>query len=83
MALGDLVKRNFWELLNKAGLSCICPHDVRHTTATLLIKWKVNIKVVSHALGYTSILITMTIYADVLDEMEREAAEMMGEIIGG
>jgi integrase len=73
---------SFVRATQEAGLPRIRPHDVRHTAATLLIKRKVNIKVVSQMLGHASVSITMNIYAHVLDEMEREATEMMGEIIG-
>jgi integrase len=84
---GIVSTQSIWQAFTrasrKAGLPQIRPHDVRHTTATLLIKRKVNIKVVSQMLGHANTAITMNIYAHVLDEMEREASDMMGKILDG
>lgn len=63
--------RNF---LNKHNLKYIKFHDLRHTSATLLISKGVHAKVISERLGHASISTTMNIYGHVLQEADREAA---------
>lgn len=56
-------------------------HCMRHTHATLLLKNGVNPKVVSERLGHSSVIVTLNIYAHVLEEMEIEAPNVWGSII--
>jgi integrase len=66
----------------RAGLPRIRQHDMRHTAATLLLRRGVNVKVVSQMLGHANTSMTMNVYAHVLDEMKREAADMMETLFG-
>ena len=50
-------------------------HDTRHAHATILLKAGVPMKVVSERLGHSSIVITMDLYAHVLEGMDKDAAE--------
>lgn len=60
-------------ILRGAGLPRIRFHDLRHTCATLLLKARVDAKVVADLLGHASVAITLDIYAHVLPDMLRDA----------
>ncbi|AOT72808.1 tyrosine-type recombinase/integrase [Geosporobacter ferrireducens] len=49
-------------------------HDLRHTHASLLLKYGVAAKVASTRLGHSSIGITLDLYSHVYNEVEEEAA---------
>src|SRR5215212_239088 len=71
--LTNLRKRSFASLLERAGLSKIRFHDLRHTCATLLLSHNVNPKIVSEMLGHSSIAITLDTYSHVLPTMQESA----------
>jgi hypothetical protein len=56
---GNLLRRSYWPLLDRAGLPRVRFHDLRHTAATLLIERGVHPKIVSEMLGYSQISITL------------------------
>ncbi len=58
-------------------------HDLRHTAATLMLGAGVPLKVVSDALGHSTIAITADTYAHVTPELRREAADAMDRALGG
>jgi integrase len=73
----DLLRYSFRSLLMRAGLPRIRFHDLRHTTATLVLGARVNPKVVSEMLGHSAISIALDIYAHVLPDMQQDAAATM------
>ena len=50
-------------------------HDLRHTSATLLINSGVHAKIISSRLGHADIRTTMNIYGHALQEADREATK--------
>ena len=77
----NLRKRSFEPLLEKAGLSAIRFHDLRHTCATLLLSSNVNPKIVSEMLGHATIAITLDTYSHVLPNMQKGAALALEETL--
>jgi integrase len=75
----NVVNRHFKPLLNRAGLSPICWHDLRHTCATLLLGRGVHPKLVQHRLGHASITMTLDRYSHWIP---RHAADGMDEALG-
>lgn len=67
--------------IEKSGVSKIRFHDLRHTSATLMLSKGINPKVVSERLGHTSVAFTMQKYAHVLPHMQQEAADILGELL--
>lgn len=67
------VVEEFKKLLVQAGLPDIRFHDLRHSTATLLLSTGVHPKVVQEILGHTQISMTMDIYSHVLPGMQHDA----------
>jgi integrase len=57
-------------------------HDLRHSTATLLLLVNENVKVVSERLGHKGIEVTLSTYSHVLPTMQKKAAEKMQNILG-
>ena len=79
-----IVTRVFKGALATSGLAKnIRLYDLRHTSATLLLKAGENIKVVSERLGHANVSITLEIYAHVLPGMQRDAANRMEELLNG
>ena len=75
-------KRCFLKMIGAAGISPkFTIHCMRHTHATLLLKAGVNISVVSKRLGHSSTTVTLNIYAHVLEEMEKTAADAWGKLL--
>ena len=52
-------------------------HDLRHASASLLLRQGVHPKVVSERLGHSGIAITMDTYSHVLPGMQEDAAALL------
>ncbi len=79
---GNMMRRSFLPLLERAGLPRIRFHDLRHTAATLLLGQNVNVKVVSEMLGHSQISITLDLYSHVTPGMQRQAVEALEAVLG-
>ena len=73
--------RNYRKMVDISGLPYIRFHDLRHTHATLLLKQGVHPKVVSERLSHSTIGITMDTYTHVLPNMQKEAAQLLEQLI--
>ncbi|WP_261303973.1 tyrosine-type recombinase/integrase [Paenibacillus andongensis] len=71
----------FRGFLKKQNLKYIKFHDLRHTSATLLINQGVHAKIISERLGHANITTTMNIYGHVLSKADKEAANKFDLII--
>ncbi|MEZ5323398.1 MAG: site-specific integrase [Microthrixaceae bacterium] len=56
-------------------------HDLRHTHASLLLRDRVPIKVVSERLGHSNPAFTMTTYQHVIPGMQEDAAAAFGQLL--
>ncbi len=79
---GPLRKGNFfkehWKPLREAvGVPTARFHDLRHTTASLLLKRGVHPKVVQSILGHARFGLTMDLYSHLMDGAHGEAAAAM------
>ena len=79
---GNLLRRSFWPLLERAGLPHIRFHDLRHTVATLLLAQGTHPKIVAEMLGHSQIAVTLNLYSHVAPTMQRQAADAMDAILG-
>lgn len=77
---GNVTKRSFKPLLEKAGLPYRGLYALRHTCATLLLLANVPAKVVSERLGHASVTITLDTYSHILPDMQLQAAEALHEV---
>ena len=69
--------RAFTTLLSKAGLRRIRFHDLRHSTATLLLEQGVELVVIKELLGHAHIGVTATVYAHVRLRLQRDAIDTL------
>lgn len=69
-------------LLESIGVPHRRLHDARHTAATLLLLQGVAPRVAMQILGHSQITTTMR-YQHVVDEMQRDAATRMGQVLWG
>jgi integrase len=77
------LNRQFRSILKKAGLPTTTRfHDLRHSAATFMLLIGVPLKVISKILGHTQIATTADVYAHILPELERDAADRMDELFG-
>ena len=79
----DTITGTFRTIVTDLNLPRIRLHDLRHTSATLALKAGVHPKVVSERLGHATVGITLDLYSHVLDGMQAEAAEQIGDVIFG
>ena len=75
------VTRKLHRIQERAGLPKIRFHDLRHSFATLTLEAGVDVKTVSHMLGHTDAGFTMNTYMHVTDDMQKNAADKMKEVI--
>jgi integrase len=80
---GNVVKREFWPYLKRAGLRRIRFHDLRHTFATLLIDQGESPKYIQAQLGHASIQVTMDRYGHLLPEVNQQAARRLEDSLFG
>jgi integrase len=78
---GNLLRRSFWPLLDRAELPHVRFHDLRHTAATLMLSRGVHPKVASELLGHATVGITLDLYSHVSESMQREAARAMDDLL--
>ncbi|MFJ6570665.1 tyrosine-type recombinase/integrase [Streptomyces sp. NPDC091292] len=70
--------RRFRSFLNRAGLRRIRFHDLRHSTATLLLEQGVDLVVIKELLGHAHIGVTAGVYAHVRLRLHRHAIDTLG-----
>jgi site-specific recombinase XerD len=73
-------KQHFYPLLKRAGLPRIRPHDLRHSTATILLEGNVHPKYVQDLLGHSQISMTLDTYSHVTQNMQQQVADHMDAI---
>jgi integrase len=75
-----LVKK-FKLSLKRAGLSGIRFHDLRHTSASLMLNNGVDIFVASKRLGHSKPSITLDVYGHLLTSAQDKVANKMDELL--
>lgn len=65
----------------EAKLPLIRLHDLRHTQATLLLAYGVDIETVRKRMGHSRASVTLDIYGHAMEEMDRSASNVLGQIL--
>ena len=79
----NLVKREFFPALDRAGLRRIRFHDLRHSYASLLISQGENIKFIQSQLGHSSAKTTLDRYGHLMPNLENDAARRLDKTVFG
>ena len=69
------------KILKAIGAEHIRFHDLRHTFATLSLKYGVDVKTLSGALGHYDAGFTLSTYTHATEGMKRDAADTIGSVI--
>ena len=72
--LPGTLTENFKDLTRQLEMPPLTLHGLRHAFATLALQAGMNPKVVSEALGHSSVTITLDTYSHVLPNMQDELA---------
>jgi integrase len=79
----DQITQDFARVIKKYGLPHLTFHGLRHAHATLSLKAGINPKIVSEALGHSKVGITLDLYSHVLPNMQKEAAQVVANLLKG
>jgi integrase len=80
MAPGTLA-HNFAKIARKAGLEGTRFHDLRHTSASLMLLGGVHPKIVSEMLGHSSVAFTLDTYSHVVPTLQEAAMRRLDEML--
>ncbi len=77
----NFLRRDFYPLLDRAGLPKIHFHDLRHTAATQLAALGVPVVVVASLLGHVDPTITLRTYQHAFEGAAGDAAQRLGDAL--
>ena len=77
----SVLGHNFHQLVQKADLTGVRFHDLRHTFASLMLLRGVSPKVISEALGHASVAFTMDTYSHIIKGMQEDAMKLLDEVL--
>ena len=75
--------RSWHALCDLAGVRRVRIHDLRHTAASFLHGQGVDLKVIQSMMRHSRLATTADLYTHVLEEVERGAADRMGNLLRG
>jgi integrase len=73
----NLIRSDFYPLLVRASLPRVRFHDLRHSSATLLLSLGVPLSIVVDILGHSSTRVTGDTYTHVSVTMHRQAVDQL------
>lgn len=77
-----VVERALIQALATAGLPRVRVHDLRHTTASVLLAAGTHPKVVQDLLGHSTITLTLDTYSHLTQPLHEQAARTMDAVLG-
>ncbi|MGD0794960.1 MAG: site-specific integrase [Dehalococcoidales bacterium] len=76
-----VLSHSFKRLARGADLGSIRFHDLRHTFASLMLLRGAKPKVISEALGHSSVAFTMDVYSHIIEGMQSDAMALLDEVL--
>jgi integrase len=76
-----MLRYSFWPLLERAGIPRLRFHDLRHSSATLLLVMGVHPKVVQELLGHSNISMTLDTYSHTIPSLQAEALNQLSTLL--
>ena len=80
---GTGLTKRFQALLERVGLPRMRFHDLRHSSASLLLSQHIPARVVMERLGHSTINLTLDTYSHVIQALNQEAADAMDRVLNG
>jgi len=71
----------FARIVKRAGLENVRFHDLRHTFASLMLLRGAKAKVISEALGHSSVAFTMDVYSHIIEGMQQDAMMLLDGVL--
>ena len=76
-----VLSHTFTKIARQAGLEDVHFHTLRHTFASLMLMKGAKPKVISEALGHSSVAFTMDVYSHVVEGMQEDAMALLNEVL--
>jgi integrase len=77
----SVISHNFHVIETKTRLKGVRFHDLRHTFASLKLLKGAKPKVISEALGHSSVAFTMDVYSHIISGMQEDAMALLDEVL--
>jgi len=77
----SVLSHAFGRVTARAGLKGVRFHDLRHTFASLMLLRGAKPKVISEALGHSSVAFTMDTYSHIIDGMQEDAMALLDGVL--
>lgn len=77
----DYITSKFQKVLKENGLPRIRFHDLRHTTASIMVENGADLKRVSEWFGHSNVGTTANIYAHLTFETKKESLQILGRAL--
>ena len=78
----DYLTRRWNKFVKQHGLRPVRLHDLRHTTASLMLMNGTDVKVLAEILGHKDVAVTLNTYSHVASEQKRNALITLGALCG-
>ena len=77
----SMLSHGFHDIVKRLGLENVRFHDLRHTFASLALLRGAKPKVISEALGHSSVAFTMDTYSHIMSGMQEEMMTLLDGVI--
>ncbi len=77
----SMLSHEFARIVKRSGLEHLRFHDLRHTFASLAMLRGAKPKVISEALGHSSVAFTMDVYSHIIEGMQSEMMALLDEVL--
>jgi integrase len=77
----SILSHEFARIAKLAGLQGVRFHDLRHTFASLMLLRGAKPKVISEALGHSSVAFTMDVYSHIIEGMQSDVMALLDEVL--
>jgi integrase len=79
----SIVWKAWRKLAERAGVRLVRFHDLRHTTATVMLAQGIDVRTVADVLGHSDVSTTLRTYVHSTEGGARQAAQVMGAALNG
>ena len=76
-----MLSHQFADIVKRAGIEHLRFHELRHTFASLALMRGAKPKVISEALGHSSIAFTMDVYSHIIEGMQSEMMALLDDVL--